>query len=461
MKSRTGKGLSIVVALAFMIPTSFFLNVTPNISAVSNSTDYSYTSSITFTSYDRILTDENRIIDNGWYNGPLDSMVQAVNGDYLAFIREGTSHVGDNGSLKLYRSVNNAIDFSMNATLRNITHRDVRNYASGITDTGRIFVFYSIYDPLNNTWPTPIEYQYSDNNGTTWAGPITMSLPTVDGFVPNDGSPFGNLRILATGRIGFSAYLGNGTYVQVRFIYSDDNGATWHHIAMGSPTGPSPNFRTETEIVYLGNGRLVALAREDNTAGPDMFTSTDNGLTWTFHGYLPFGLPGSTMTSLSIISDSVGIAWALAIFSQHDSDSWWYSIAYGDDLMSSGIAAWEVPIITTDLSGGYPVTIFHADTGIGFIMTETNETDAIEFVSIWNLTASITRATYPTSISSLVSVTFTMFAIGIIVGVIAEGTNSLRKMEMRTTEKMVKSLLNMVIYIVIGMASLGIMYSMV
>jgi len=32
---------------------------------------------------------------------------------------------------------------------------------------------------------------------------------------------------------------------------------------------------------------------------------------------------------------------------------------------------------------------------------------------------------------------------------------------MRTTEQMLKSLLNMVIYIVIGMASLGIMYSMV
>ena len=67
----------------------------------------------------------------------------------------------------------------------------------------------------------------------------------------------------------------------------------------------------------------------------------------------------------------------------------------------------------------------------------------------------------PASVSNIIGLTFVMFAIGIVVGVVAEGTSSLRKMQMRTTEQMVKSLLNMVIYIVIGMASLGIMYSMV
>ena len=66
-----------------------------------------------------------------------------------------------------------------------------------------------------------------------------------------------------------------------------------------------------------------------------------------------------------------------------------------------------------------------------------------------------------TQVGILVNLVFLMFGIGIVVGVVAEGTNSLRKMQMRTTEQMVKSLLNMVIYIVIGMASLGIMYSMV
>ena len=64
-------------------------------------------------------------------------------------------------------------------------------------------------------------------------------------------------------------------------------------------------------------------------------------------------------------------------------------------------------------------------------------------------------------VSGIVNLVFIMFAIGIVVGVVAEGTSSLRKMQMRTTEQMVKSLLNMVIYIVIGIASLGVLYSIV
>jgi hypothetical protein len=365
---------------------------------------------ISFSTYDRFFTIANRIIDNGWYNGPVNSMVQAANGDYLAFVREGTSHVGDNGSLKLYRSVNNAIDFSMVATLRNISDRDIRNPASGITDTGRIFVFYAIYDPLNTTWPNPVEYQYSDNNGNTWSGPITMSLPTVNGFTPSLTDPYGGgsygiLRTIADGRIGISAFFGNGAYVQVRFIYSDDDGATWHHVAMGYPTGPSPNFWSETELLYLGNSRLVALARMDAESGPQMFTSSDNGLTWVARGALPFSLPGSTMSSLAMISDTVGEPWVLAILYQ--ASSWWYSTAYGDDLMNLGTTAWsDLTSITGydpgDVWGGFPVTLFHADTGNGFVMT-TFETGGHANVLMFNLTASVTLTRYVDIVSAPVA----------------------------------------------------------
>jgi large-conductance mechanosensitive channel len=75
--------------------------------------------------------------------------------------------------------------------------------------------------------------------------------------------------------------------------------------------------------------------------------------------------------------------------------------------------------------------------------------------------AGSTMINYGPQVSGIINVIFIMFAIGIVVGVVAEGTNSLRKMQMRTTQQMVKSLLNMVIYIVVGMASIGILYSMV
>jgi len=65
------------------------------------------------------------------------------------------------------------------------------------------------------------------------------------------------------------------------------------------------------------------------------------------------------------------------------------------------------------------------------------------------------------SIGPLVKLIFIMFAIGVVVGVIAEGTYSIRKNKMLSTPEMMKLLFNMLIYIVIGIASLGVLYSIV
>lgn len=465
MKSRIRASLSI--GLALVMSFSFLASV-PAVSAnqtVVPSDGYSYDASITITTFDRVLTIANRIIDNTWYNGPMDSMVKASNGDYLGFIREGTSHAapGDYGAMKLYRSTNDAFDWSYNATLMNVSTRDVRNYASGITDTGRVFVFFSIYDTDNGTWPNPLEYKYSDDDGATWSANATMIMPTLAGFVPTNTSlygagTFGGLRTIGGGKIGLCYFAGNNTnYTQTRFAYSADDGVSWNHSVMGSITGPYPATRSETDFAYLGDNKLVALSREDNAPGPDMFTSVDNGVTWTFWGPLPFLLAGSTSASMSIVIDDLGERWVLAIFYQ--GSSFHYSIAYGPDLPSAGLSAWSTPLDTSDIWGAFPVTIFDPIAGSGFIMSE-YETGASDLnVLMFNLTAEITRSTYTARITSLLQIIGIMFAIGIVVGVIAEGTKSLRKEKMPTTQEMVKSVLNMVIYIVIGMALIGVVYT--
>jgi hypothetical protein len=65
------------------------------------------------------------------------------------------------------------------------------------------------------------------------------------------------------------------------------------------------------------------------------------------------------------------------------------------------------------------------------------------------------------TISGLVNVIFIMFAIGVVVGVIVEGTKPIRDGKMLTSEQQIKSLVNMVIYIVIGIAGVGVLYSIV
>lgn len=64
-------------------------------------------------------------------------------------------------------------------------------------------------------------------------------------------------------------------------------------------------------------------------------------------------------------------------------------------------------------------------------------------------------------VSRMVDLVFVIFAVGIVVGVVVEGTNTLRKQKMPTTEQMMKTLINMVIFIIIGIAGIGVLYKIV
>jgi len=137
---------------------------------------------------------------------------------------------------------------------------------------------------------------------------------------------------------------------------------------------------------------------------------------------------------------------------------------------SSSTLSWSLASLDTDanvtftLSGLESGRMYrlYVDGVASSLLTATGGTISFTYSGPWSEHQFEIVATSITgSISPLVNLIFIMFAIGVVVGVIAEGTNSLRKMQMRTTEQMVKSLLNMVIYIVIGIASLGVLYSIV
>jgi len=66
--------------------------------------------------------------------------------------------------------------------------------------------------------------------------------------------------------------------------------------------------------------------------------------------------------------------------------------------------------------------------------------------------------TYSPGIDRLLQVIFIVLVIGIVVGVASEGIYSLRKEKERTSQEMMRSLFNMVLYIVIGLSILGTIY---
>jgi hypothetical protein len=67
---------------------------------------------------------------------------------------------------------------------------------------------------------------------------------------------------------------------------------------------------------------------------------------------------------------------------------------------------------------------------------------------------------YSKQVSGLINLIFVMLAIGVVAGIATETANSIRSQRPRTVQHMMSSLINMVVYIVISMALLGVAYSM-
>jgi PKD repeat protein/formylmethanofuran dehydrogenase subunit C len=327
------------------------------------------------------------------FSGPSNVMIEAPNGDYLGFVREGESHVGvgDYAVMNLYRSTDEGVTWSYERTLVNETNRDVRNYASGVTQTGRIFIFYIIYDVDTGTWPNAQYYNYSDDNGLSWSAQQTLTMPTLDALIPTSGGQvWGKIHPIDGGGIGFAFYTGNATHTQGRFVRSFDDGMTWdQHIIW--PSSILPNALTETDSLYIGNGRLVACSRTDGTLGTRMFTSTDNGLTWADRG---IGIYNSIRPpTLTKIIDDLGRTWALLTLAY--GNSVFYSIAYADTLMAEGVSAWPYADYFSNGNGGmYATIILNETTAKGVMMVNYQATLTNSTNRVFNITASVncTRA---------------------------------------------------------------------
>ena len=115
---------------------------------------------------------------------------------------------------------------------------------------------------------------------TAFSGSAPIRLRATD-FVRATGNP--SLVTWAKGSMHVPVWSGEkssswGT------LTSTDNGRTWEQktVEAGLEKGELP---TEQSAVYLGNGRILALARTEDggasTASQFQLTSTDDGATWT------------------------------------------------------------------------------------------------------------------------------------------------------------------------------------
>lgn len=367
------------------------------VNTITNSIGFSYTSVVNISKYYRNIW-ENRITTDNHYFAPMDTIVK-TGGWYLGFIRQGSSHasVGDYGVTQLYRSVDGGIIFNQISPAPfplSVTNRDVRNYAVGETSSGRIIFIFTVFDCDNITYPESLnqydglECIYSDDNGLSWSSRINISFPTLNYFTPSGASPFGTLKILDNGDVGFCYHSWDtSNHTQMRFAYSYNDGLTWNHTTMGLVYNNW--LKTETDFVPIGNNNLMALARVEYDDGPEMFTSGDNGLTWESRGSLSKRFPPATSASLTKMTDDNGEVWIFAMFYQWD--NFLYSFAYMDDLMIEGRSAWNEPVDVAEIMnvGAYPVFAMTGVNNDGIIIVSQESSSITAYVLIYNITATI------------------------------------------------------------------------
>jgi len=416
------------------------------------------------------------IVNNAGYHGPLAGLVKAPNGDYLMFVRNGTSHAGpgDYGILEVYRSTDDGVSFSFNLTLLAVDDRDVRNIAAGVGATGRIFVFAWVFDCDNVSSAIlpelgDLDYKYSDNSGSTWSVVHTMTIAVMDDWT-DDSSPYGKLEILDNGRIGFPYYgfdsRWNVNNTRARFCYSDDNGANWTSTNISAVGSFATNdAATETDIAYLGGGQLVAISRiEAVSPYHHMYTSVDNGVTWIPRGERVFASNSMRGPTLATIKDNAGGIWVVA-FAVYN--NYFYNLAYGPDLMADGSAAWAgvqqwAPGSVATGYGLIGAGVFDEDTGHGLLIATEYSLGSTAKISAQNVNVTITMsyeqridARYGPQVSPIIKLTFVFLGLLLVLPLLSFAMGA-----MEGEETNIAGLIGSVVLIVVGAIMLVVAYKM-
>lgn len=412
------------------------------------------------------------------YYGPTSTMVQANDGTLIMIVRDGQSHVspGDHAILVYFKSTDGGVTWDGGALFRGFTGYDARNPAAGVTSSGRIIVAYWLLendDMANATHPSYgyMAYKTSDDNGTTWAQEYSLDPGVIGGFNTSWGSPvddfticspYGKIQTFNNYRVGFTFQVINDTYgnnhTMTGFAYSDSNGAlgSWQFTNMSGIGVIPTNGYNEADIAYLGSGHMIAMARIDTVSSFQMYSSVDNGATWQNRGLR--GQPGLINSqrgpTLVTVKDSAGDIWVIGFFVY---DTYFYSWAYGADLLANGVSAWNAPEqyypgSTTTGWGIGGTMVMNENTGHGIYLINEGAFGSSSKIWLQDVTVTITvprTSMLPASVHPYIVLTLSMFALMMVVQTVAFMTKS----KDHSIEK--NDLIELVVFLVISSIMLG------
>ena len=205
----------------------------------------------------------------------------------------------------------------------------------------------------------------SADGGRTWSRDGAIHYPAnVDNAVP-----FGDVVQLSGNRLAVSCYSAEDSRSEDEsgdsawIYFSDDDGRTW-----GDARLIGADRYNETDLLVLGEGRLLAASRTARTAETEIFASDDQGQTWTCRGavtpsrHMPAHLlqlqDGSVLLTYGVrLRGMLGVC---AMISRDEGVSWDHPrVLFNTEVYKSDTSPQGV-------DGGYPSSLQLAD---GTILT--------------------------------------------------------------------------------------------
>ena len=232
--------------------------------------------------------------EDGYNTYRIPAIVQAKNGDLLAFAEGRKNGGGDAGDIDIVmkRSTNNGNTWGA----MQLVQDEFSNPTANVT-IGNPAPVVDLLDPLHpgRIWlpfsrnNSRVFVTYSDDNGLTWSNRTEITATAKDpswgwyatgpvhGIQLVRGSNAGTLIIPSDHQPAGGG--GWGSHV----LYSSDHGATWQIGADDTHTASSPIHPNENVAVELVDGRIYFNAREQNgsnAATRAIAYSSDGGLTY-------------------------------------------------------------------------------------------------------------------------------------------------------------------------------------
>ena len=180
--------------------------------------------------------------------------------------------------------------------------------------------------------------------------------------------PFGDIVRLPGGRLAASGYSATDEYAvdesgdSAWIYFSDDDGRTW------GDAGLIGDGYNETDLLVLGDGKLLAAGRTNRTAETAIFASNDGGQSWTCRGpvtpsrHMPAHLLWLRDESI-LLTYGVRLRGMLGVYASISRDE---GITWDDPRVLFNTAAYRSDTSSKGTDGGYPSSVELAD---GTILT--------------------------------------------------------------------------------------------